>query len=203
VDIISLPLHKVIGEFANLSFIDAVDLSIFSGAKRKAGNQVHKKQDDAGHAEGITETSDTIAELVSELDIVVVEPTSWDDSDAVKRSNIICSKETGQEISYHTTNTVDCKDIERIVNADEELEFGCIIANDTADDTEDDSRPRRDVSRCRRDGNKTSNGTRAPTDSGPFAFKAVIDQHPCKSTHRCSKIGDDASHNSAKVAAES
>ena len=98
---------------------------------------------------------------------------------------------------------MDGKDIERIINANEELEFGRVVACDSANHTENDSRPRRNVTRGRSDGNEAGNGTRAPADSRPFAFKSVIDQHPCKSTDRCSKIGNDAGHGCTKIAAES
>jgi hypothetical protein len=111
-------------------------------------------------------------------------------------------KDIRQEIADDTADTMDGKDIKGIIHANEVLEFGRVVARNGTDDTKDNSRPGRDVTGRRSDGNETSDGTRAPADSRPFAFKSEIDQDPCKSTDGGSKISDDASHGSTKVAAE-
>ena len=214
-DVIPLLLNKVVCEFTDLGFVDTHDLGFLACAERETGDQVHEEKNDAGHAEGVTETSDAIAQLVRELDVVLVEPSAGNDSDTVKCRNVICCEKTAKQlaretkriirekIADHSANTVDSEDIEGIIDADEELEFGGIIARECTDDTKDDSRPGRDVTGGGGNGNETCNGARAPTDSTPFAFKTVIDQNPGKSTDRCSKIGDDASHRGAKVTSES
>lgn len=97
---------------------------------------------------------------------------------------------------------MDSKDIKSIINPNEEFEFGCKVASKSSDDTENNSRPRRDETRGGGDGNETCDGTRAPTNSTPFAFKSVVDDDPSEATDGGGKISDDASHARAEVAAK-
>jgi hypothetical protein len=80
-----------------------------------------------------------------------------------------------EQIANHTTNTMEGEDIESIVNLDEELEFGAVIAGTRADHTEDDSGPRWDVAGSRGNSNEPSNRTRAPANGTPLTLETVID----------------------------
>jgi hypothetical protein len=64
-----------------------------------------------------------------------------------------------EEIANNTTDTVDSKDVECIIDTNEELEFGSIIASESADNTENDCRPRWDVTGSGSDSDETSDGT--------------------------------------------
>lgn len=108
-----------------------------------------------------------------------------------------------EKIASETANTVDSEDIESIVNANEEFELGSIIASESADNTENNRRPGRNVTGGGGNCDKTSDGTRAPTDGTPLAFESVINQNPSKSAYRSCKIGDDTCHSSSEVAAKS
>lgn len=61
-----------------------------------------------------------------------------------KRENIRC-KESGQDVSYDTTNTVFGKDIKRIVNANDKLQFRSVVTSRSSDDSVDNSSPGRNL----------------------------------------------------------
>jgi len=107
-----------------------------------------------------------------------------------------------EQIANNTTDAVDSKDIEGIIDTNEELEFGGIITSQCADNAKDDGRPGRNVTRGGSDGNETSDGTGAPTDSTPLTFETVIKNHPCKSADGSRKIGNNAGHGCSEIAAQ-
>ena len=114
----------------------------------------------------------------------------------------ILEMEVREQVTNDTTNAVDSKDIEGIVNTDEVLEFGGIITGECTDNAKDDSGPGRNVAAGRSDGNETSDGTRAPTNGTPLAIETVVNNHPCKPTHRSRKIGNNAGHSRSEIATE-
>lgn len=73
-------------------------------------------------------------------------------------------KDTSEEVANNTTNTVLSEHIKGLVNTDEELELGGKVADDTAADTEDDSRPGGNITSSGGDGDETGNDTRAETN---------------------------------------
>jgi hypothetical protein len=93
-DVIPLLLNEVVCEFTNFGFIDTCDFGFLGRAERETWNQVHEEEDDAGHAERVTEASHAIAELVGELDVVVVEPSTGNESDSIQCRNVICREKT-------------------------------------------------------------------------------------------------------------
>jgi hypothetical protein len=61
------------------------------------------------------------------LDPVVVEPSSGNDSEAVKMCYVVRGKECGKDVTDQTANGVDSEDVKRIINAKDELEFCGIV----------------------------------------------------------------------------
>lgn len=51
-----------------------------------------------GDDERVTEASAGISELISELDPVVVNPTTWDDGEAVESSNFGLSEQSSHDL---------------------------------------------------------------------------------------------------------
>lgn len=117
----------------------------------------------------------------------------WEEGEDIR------SKDTSQQVADNTSDTVLSKHIERLINTQKELELSSKVAADTADNTKDESRPGRDVTRSRGDGDKTSNGTRAEADGAPLPLQPVIEQDPSQATDACSNVSDDAGHDGAEV----
>lgn len=59
---------------------------------------MHDPEDDGGHDEGVGETGGGVGELVSELDVVVVEPASGNYGDAIEAGDRGLGKETGEDL---------------------------------------------------------------------------------------------------------
>lgn len=95
------------------------------------------------------------------------------------------------------------KDIESIINAEDELKLSSIVACNSTDDTEDESSPGSDESRAGSNSNKASNDTRAEANSGPLALQSVVHQTPGHTSNGGSKVSDNGSHNGTEVGSES
>lgn len=111
-------------------------------------------------------------------------------------------KDASQEITNNTADTVLSEDIEALINSKNKLELGGKVAADAADETKDKSRPGGDVTSTGGNGNETSNGTRAETNSAPLLLKTVIKENPSKTTSAGSKVGDNTGHGSTVVGGE-
>jgi hypothetical protein len=82
-------VSKTYSVLANLALINTTFLSVFGGPKAKARDEVHDEEDNAGTEERVDEAGDAVRELVGELDVVAVEPTTGDLGEAVKMGNVI------------------------------------------------------------------------------------------------------------------
>lgn len=70
--------HIIVRKLAHLRVVDPQYLGLLVNANAEIWNEMHNPEDDGGHAEGIRETGDGVGELVAELNIVVVDPATWD-----------------------------------------------------------------------------------------------------------------------------
>lgn len=201
-DDIAGKLNIVISELSELGIIDTKDLGLLGGAEGKAGDEVHDEEDDAGAAEGVGETSDGVSELVSELDPVTSDPASGDLGGAIEVGNVGSGEDTGEEVTDDTANTVLSEDIKSVVDVDEELELGGVVAGGASDNTVDDSSPGSDETRAGSDGDETSNDTGAEADGRPLLLKTVVEETPGDTTNGSSNLGDDASHDTTEVSRE-
>lgn len=80
-----LQSNIIIRKLAHLIIVHPDDLSLLGlDAHAEAGDEVHDPEDDGGHDEGVGKTGGGVGELVSELDVVVVEPTAGNYGDAIE-----------------------------------------------------------------------------------------------------------------------
>lgn len=198
-DDIASELNIVVGELSELGIVDTEDFGLLRAAEGKTWDEVHDEKDNAGSTEGVCETSNGVGKLVGKLNVVTVDPSTWNDSGAIEMSYVVRGKDTSQQVSDDSSNTVLSEDIEGVVNVDEELELGGVVACGSSDNTVDNSGPWWDVSRSWSDGDETSDDTGAETNSGPLLLKTVIEQAPGDSTDGSSNVGNQASHNSTDV----
>lgn len=76
---------------------------------------------------------------------MVVNPTAVDSRVAIEGGDSWAGEEGGADVADQTTDAVDSKDIKSIVDTEEELDLGGIVGARSAEDTKDDSSPRRNV----------------------------------------------------------
>lgn len=111
----------VVCEFTHVSVIDTEDLSLLSGAETETRDEVHDPEDDGRNNEGVRESGGGISELMAKLDVVVVQPTTGDFSDAVESSDAGLGEETCKEVANNTANGVSGEDVKSIIVAKDKL----------------------------------------------------------------------------------
>jgi hypothetical protein len=140
--------------------------------------------------------------LVAELDPVVVEPATGNHGEAVKMCYVVCCEEGCEDVADKTTDGVHSEDIQRIINAKNELELSGIVGTCGSDDTIDYCRPGGDESGTGGNGDETGDDARAESDGGPFALKTIIKETPGDASDAGSQVGYDSGHDSAHVGSE-
>ena len=110
-----------------------------------------------GHDERISKTRGAVSDLVAELDVVVVEPSTRDYGDAVKACNAALGKEAGENVADDAADSMGGKDltkhvccelmaqkrrrqhthIETVVVAEQELELRGEVAHSACHETEE------------------------------------------------------------------
>lgn len=103
----------------------------------------------------------------------------------------IRSKDTGKKVTDDTTDTVDGKDVESLVDANEKLELGGKVGGSTTDNTEDGAGPDGDVTGSGGDGDETGDGAGAEADGGPLALQAVVEEDPRQTGQASGQVGDE------------
>jgi hypothetical protein len=196
-------LNIIVGKLANLSIVDTENFGFLGGAKGKTGDEVHDEEDEAGSEERVETARDGIRELVTELDPVAVDPSTWNLGETIEMSNVVGSEEGSEDVANKTTNGVLGKDIEGIINTKDELELGSVVGTCGTDNTVNDGSPGWNVTGTRSNSDESGNDTRAETNSRPLAFKTVIKNTPSDASNACSQVGDNSGHDSAHVGCES
>lgn len=138
-------LDIVVGELADFCVVDAEDLRVFGGSDLQAGDHVEYEEDQAGPHKGVGAPADRIGQLVSQLYPVVVQPASVDDLGIVEMSNPIGGEEAGAEISHETANTVDCEDIQGVVDSESEFELRGVVGEPSSKYAIGDGGPGRNI----------------------------------------------------------
>lgn len=77
------------GKLANLGIINTQDLILLGSTQAKTRNKVHDEQDNAGTDKGVRKSSDRVSQLVTELNVVVVDPATGDLGDSIEVRNIV------------------------------------------------------------------------------------------------------------------
>lgn len=82
-------LNVVIRKLSELTIIETHFLLLSSHAQAEAGYKVHEEQNDAGQNKGIGETGNTVGQLVSELNVVLVEPAAIDLAETIEVRDVV------------------------------------------------------------------------------------------------------------------
>lgn len=104
----------IVRVLAHLRLVDTDQFGLLARAKSEipAREEMHRPQNDRGDDEGIGETGDRVGELVAQLDVVVIDPATWDDG-SIQSSNGGLGEEAGEEVTNDTTNSVRGKDLSK------------------------------------------------------------------------------------------
>lgn len=120
---------------------------------------------------------------------MLVEPAAINGS-AVKSGNVVSSKETSENRSHVTTNTVEGKDVETVVNLDQVLEGSGVVAGNSSDGTNGHGKVDRDETCSRSNSNKAGNSARAHANGSPSLFiSKVVNKEPSHGTAASSQVG--------------
>jgi len=195
--------NVVVRELAEVGIVDTDNFGLFRRTQSQSRDEVHDPAEDSRHDEGVGTCGDGVGDLVAELNPVVVEPSTWDLGDTVEARDGCLGEETGHDAADDTSNGVGRKDIERLVDSDEELDLGGKVTADTSDETDRDGSGSSDVTRGGGDTDKTGDGTGAKTDGGELALEPPVEQHPSDTADGGGEVGHDASLDGTKVGGES
>lgn len=182
----------VVGKFSHFGIINANNFALFRCTETETRDKVHDPQNDGlrqssvrqfsrqvggntyGHDKRVSKAGNRVGYLVSELDPVVIDPSTSDNAKSVQSSNLLLSEKGGENVSDHAANSVTGKDIKAIVIAEQKLELGGEVACSSGNNTKCDGCWGTNESRGWGNGDEATDGTRAESNNGPFAFKAVI-----------------------------
>ena len=108
-------------------------------------------------------------------------------------------EEASQDIAGETSDGVDGENVERIVDSEQELDLGAVVASRCANNAKDYSRPGGNETGARGDGDEASNDAGAESNGRPLLLKPIVQQTPCDSTDRGSQVGHNGGHDGAQV----
>lgn len=106
-----------------LVVVHAEELGLLGGAELEAGDEVDDLGDGGRHEEGVGGGGDNGGDLPAEDDEVAVEEATLGTGvDTIEADDGIGGEEGVEDEADDTANSVLSEDIERVVNADEELD---------------------------------------------------------------------------------
>lgn len=175
---------------ADLSQVDTEHLVVLACPEVASRNAIDGEEQDHGDDEGPAETRSGVGKLVTELDPVLVDPTTGDKRRTIEGSDPVVGEEGGENVSNHTTNTVCSKDIKSIVVAKHVLETSGKVASGTTNDTKCDSSWGTDVTRGRGDSDQPRDSTGAEAHSRPLPLEPPVPEHPSQGTNGSSNLGN-------------
>lgn len=199
---LSRQLDIVVRKLANLGVVNAQNLRLLAGAEGQAWDEVHDEEDETGSKEGVRGSGDGVSQLVAQLDVVLVQETSFDLGEPIQMRYVIRGEECGQDVADETANAVNGKDVKSVVDAEEELELGRVVCACTAEDAKDDGGPCWDEAGTGSDADETGNDTGAESNGGPFALETVVKHTPGDASHACGNVGHHGCHDGPQVGSE-
>jgi len=113
-------LHNTVFQehLTHIELVNTARFVLFWDAEIKSGNLVKDGEEDVSDCKGVTEDGTAAGELVAELDVISAHPASWDYRVTIESGNVIGSKETSKDVSHETSNTVNGKHIEAVIDSE-------------------------------------------------------------------------------------
>lgn len=112
-----------------LIVVHTKELGFLRGAQLETRNKIDDFSDDGGHDKGIGGSGDDSSDLPSDKFIVVVEKAANGAAvDSVETNDATAGEKTVEDEANHATDTVLSEYVERVVDADEELDCENMLA---------------------------------------------------------------------------
>lgn len=128
-EVVATYLNVIVCKLAKLVIVHTQKFSFLRSAKVQAGNLVDDEGEDRADDEGVYGAGDNIGNLLVDGRCGAGDGTTGQTVvDAIKADDVICAEDTVEEESPHSSDAVLSEDIERIVNADPELDYEVIRA---------------------------------------------------------------------------
>lgn len=186
-----------------LVVVHTEELGLFRGAEMETRDHIDGLGDEDRHDEHVGAASDNVGNLdIEQAEVPVKETTSDASVDAIEADNVVGREEGIEKQANDATDTMLSEHVEGVVNTDEELELGAVIAHDARDDAESNAGPGGDNSGSGSGGNESRDGARAPADQRPLLGKTVIAEAPSHGGEHGSEAGVPAGHGGAEVGAK-
>ena len=132
----------------------------------------------------------------------MVQPAARDLREAVQVRDVVCGEEGGEDVADQTADGVLGEDIERVVDAQHELQLRGVVCACCANDAVDDGGPGGHEARAGCDGYKACYDAGAEAHGGPFALEAVVEHAPGDSADAGGEVGYDCGHHGSHVGCE-
>ena len=196
-------LNIIVRKLSELVVVHAEELGLLGCAQLEAGDGIDGVADQAGDNEGVGGGGEDVGDLDTELLPVLVDPAAGHAVvDSVKPDDVVGAEQPVEDETDHARDTVLSEHIHGIVDVDQVLDLGSVIADDAGDDPEEDGGVGGEETGSGGGSNKPRDETGAETDHGPFAGKTEIEDAPSDSGHDGGEVGVPACHERAEVRAE-
>lgn len=130
---------------------------------------------------------------------MLVDPAAVYDSHAIQPRHIVGGEEGRADVPDQAADTVDGKDVQRVVDAEHELEFRAVVGEPGAQDAEGQGGPGRHEAGPRGDGHEAGHDAGAEAHGRPLPLQAVVEDAPGDAADAGGQIGDDGGHDGAQV----
>jgi hypothetical protein len=154
--VVTTDLNVIVCEFTKLVIVHTEELSFFGGAKVEARDLVDDESDDGADDEGVGGAGDNVGNLDVHLLPVVHDPATFNRVDTVETDDVGCGKDTVEDETDHSGDTVLSEHIKGIIDLDPEFDcellvaviscggehtLGCKVSNNASGDAESNARP--------------------------------------------------------------
>ncbi|CRK19747.1 hypothetical protein BN1708_000412 [Verticillium longisporum] len=192
-------LDVVVCELANLGVVNAQDLRVLVHAQPQPRNHVHEEKNHTRAHKRVGASRERVGHLVRNLDPVTVDPPAVDRADVVECRNVVGREEGRQNVAHEAANAMHGKNVEGVIDAQEELELGGVVGKRRTARAEDERRPERHVARAGRDGDETGDDAGTEADGGPLALEAVVEHTPRDATDAGRQVRHAGRHDGPQV----
>lgn len=133
---------------------------------------------------------------------VLVDPSSVNDRESIKRGDTRLRKQRSEQVSDESSDSVGGEHIEGLVDPEEELDPRRKVTRDRPNKRHRDRRGCLDESSCGGDDDETDDRSGAEPDGGPLSLETPVEDEPGQSSDRGGEVGDDAGGDGSEVGGE-
>lgn len=199
----SSDFDEILNEFTNLIVVNSDQFGMVGSAEVEARDQAEDLGDAGGDDKDVGAACNNVCDLDVELLVVLVEEAARNGGvNVIEGDDLSGGEESVEDETDDSCQSVLCEEIESVINADEMLDLGSVIACRGGDNTKDDTGPQWDKARAGGGSHETGNRTGAETNHGVLFLDSVIEQTPDNTTGGCGDAGVEGSIYGSEVGAK-